>query len=120
MIWALAHRRHARWALPSAIVAVAAIVVTLLVVRDVLPDTPAEAGALVRGLEHRFGTGASLVLLYLEESGFPLPVPGDVYVAYVGSRFAQSPLLLVVMWLAIVAVVTAGATNMSLLSRRFG
>jgi membrane protein DedA with SNARE-associated domain len=116
----LTHRRYARWALPSAIVAVAAVMVTLLVVWDVLPDTPAEAGALVRGLEHRFGTGASLVLLYLEESGLPLPVPGDVYVAYVGSRFAQSPLLLVVVWLAIVAVVTAGATNMYLLSRRFG
>jgi membrane protein DedA with SNARE-associated domain len=117
---ALAHRRHARWALPSVAVAVVAAVVALLVIGDVLPDTPAEAGALARGLEHRFGTGASLVLLYMEESGVPLPVPGDVYVAYVGSRFAQSPLLLVAMWLAIVVVVTAGATNMYLLSRRFG
>jgi hypothetical protein len=32
----------------------------------------------------QFGVLASLSLLYVEESGLPLPVRGDVYVAYIG------------------------------------
>jgi membrane protein DedA with SNARE-associated domain len=117
--WALA-RRHARWVFLSAVLAVVVGLVALLVIADMLPDTPAEARAMIMHVEHRFGTAASLALLYTEESGFPLPVPGDVYVIYVGSRFGQSPLLLVAAWLGIIAVVTAGASNLYLLSRRFG
>ena len=71
-------------------------------------------------LLRRFGVGASLGVLYIEESGLPLPVPGDVYVAYVGHVAAGSMMRLVAAWLAIIAVVTAGASNLYLISRRWG
>jgi membrane-associated protein len=56
----------------------------------------------------------------VEESGVPLPVPGDVYVAYLGNLAAGSVPALVAAWLGIIAVIVAGATNLYLLSRRWG
>jgi membrane protein DedA with SNARE-associated domain len=69
---------------------------------------------------HRFGAPASFVLLYLEESGVLLPVPGDVYVIYLGSHFGHSLLDWVAAWLGVIVVVAAGATNLYLISRRWG
>ena len=68
----------------------------------------------------RFGATGSLALLYIEESGVPLPVPGDVYVAYLGHLSAGNSSRLVGSWLAIITVVTAGASNLYLISRRWG
>lgn len=76
----------------------------------------ASLGALVRGK----GYLGAVALLYLEESGVPMPVPGDFFVMYVGSRTNGRPLLLVVAWLALTATVVLGSTNLYLLSRRFG
>jgi membrane protein DedA with SNARE-associated domain len=47
-------------------------------------------------------------------------VPGDVYVAYLGKVNASSSAHLVLAWLGIMAVVVGGATNLFLVSRRFG
>jgi len=74
----------------------------------------------VSRLLKRFGVGASLLLLYIEESGIPLPVPGDVYVIYLGQASARSPSRLVASWLAIIAAVLAASSNLYLLSRRWG
>jgi membrane protein DedA with SNARE-associated domain len=79
----------------------------------------AAAGQLARSFVARFGPAASLVLLYLEESGIPLPVPGDVYVAYLG-HIAGSPLRWLAAWIGIVIAVVAGASNLYLISRRWG
>jgi len=68
----------------------------------------------------RYGAGGSLALLYIEESGLPLPIPGDVYVAYLGHLSRGSWTLLISSWLAVIAVVTAGSTNLYLISRRWG
>ena len=68
----------------------------------------------------RFGVWASFALLYVEESGIPLPVPGDVYVTYLGHKAAGSWLKLLGSWVAVIAVVTAGSTNLYVLSRRYG
>jgi membrane-associated protein len=76
-------------------------------------------GQLASGFIGRFGPAASLVLLYLEESGIPLPVPGDVYVAYLG-HIAGSPLHWVAAWIGIVLAVVGGASNLYLVSRRWG
>jgi membrane protein DedA with SNARE-associated domain len=67
-----------------------------------------------------YGAGGSLALLYIEESGLPLPVPGDVYVAYLGHLSAGNSTRLIGSWLAIITVVTAGASNLYLISRRWG
>jgi membrane-associated protein len=66
-----------------------------------------------------YGAPACLALLYVEESGVPLPVPGDVYVVYLGTLSAGSLAKLAGAWLAIIAVVVAGATNLYLISRRW-
>src|ERR1700694_4492218 len=55
----------------------------------------------------------------MEESGVHLPVPGDVYVAYLGKLNAASISNLVLAWLGIIAVVVGGATNLYLISRRW-
>ncbi len=65
---------------------------------------------------------APLLLLFVEESGVPLPVPGDVIIAYTGYRLAthpNSPAL----WEAFVAAqvsALAGATILFFVSRRWG
>ena len=74
----------------------------------------------LRSFVRSYGAFGSLALLYVEESGVPLPVPGDVYVTYLGHVAAGSASRLLLSWIAIIAVVTAGATNLYLLSRRWG
>jgi membrane protein DedA with SNARE-associated domain len=99
-----------------------AVVLTLLLtalLEGDIPDALSDAIELARRLVVRFGPVASLLLLYLEESGVPLPVPGDVYVAYLG-HLADSALKWVAAWLGIIAVVVAGASNLYLISRRWG
>ncbi|MGH7921299.1 MAG: DedA family protein [Candidatus Dormibacteraceae bacterium] len=68
----------------------------------------------------RLGPGASFVGLYLEESGVPLPVPGDALVLYLGHHFASSPPALIGVWCGLEVAVVAGATNLYLLARHFG
>lgn len=62
----------------------------------------------------------ALALLYVEESGVPLFLPGDVLVIYAGHRAAGDPVALVVAWLFSVLAVTLGATNLYLLARWLG
>lgn len=76
-------------------------------------------GQLGRFVISRFGPAASLALLYIEESGIPLPVPGDVYVAYLGHT-ADSWVRWVAAWVGVVVAVVAGASNLYLVSRRWG
>jgi len=59
-------------------------------------------------------------LLYLEESGVPLPAPGDVFVMYVGIRVPHHLAAWVAAWLGLVLAVVLGATNLYLISRRWG
>jgi len=51
-----------------------------------LPEEVGELASPVNRLLTRFGVPASLFLLYIEESGIALPVPGDGYVLYLPSR----------------------------------
>lgn len=65
----------------------------------------------------RFGIPGSLFLLYLEESGVPLPLPGDAILIYLGS---QSPLPFLLTLLFVTLTVAAGSSNLYYLSSRFG
>ena len=67
-----------------------------------------------------YGSAGSLALLYIEESGIPLPVPGDVYVLYLGRHAFGSLPRLIASWLGIIAVVTLGSSNLYWISRRWG
>src|SRR2546423_13494235 len=62
----------------------------------------------------------ALALLYVEESGVPIFVPGDVLVIYAGHRTASDPLALALAWLVAVLAVTLGASNLYLLARWLG
>lgn len=67
---------------------------------------------------HTFLAGYGL--LYIEESGIPLPAPGDVFVVYVGAHIPRNLVTWVVAWLGLILAVTLGATNLFFISRRFG
>ena len=58
--------------------------------------------------------------LYVEESGVPLPAPGDVFVMYVGVHVPHNIVAWLAAWLGLILVVVLGATNLFYLSRRFG
>lgn len=68
----------------------------------------------------RHGYLGAFALLYMEESGVPLLVPGDAFVLYVGHRLPASLLPWTAAWLGLTAAVTLGATNLYFLSRWLG
>jgi membrane protein DedA with SNARE-associated domain len=103
-----------------AVTVLAVILAGIAIVEGDVPEDLTHIGSLVVGLLNRFGAAACLSLLYIEESGIPLPVPGDFYVAFMGRLNAGSMPHLLVAWLAIIAVVLAGATNLYWLARRWG
>jgi membrane protein DedA with SNARE-associated domain len=98
---------------------VAAIVVSAILQGDV-PDV-LEAGTVwVRHILHRYTYLASYGLLYIEESGIPLPAPGDVFVMYVGAHVPRNIVSWFVAWVGLIGVVVLGATNLFFISRKFG
>ena len=58
--------------------------------------------------------------LYFEETGVPLPAPGDVFVMYVGAHIPRQWGWWIGAWLGLILVVVLGATNLYFISRRFG
>jgi membrane protein DedA with SNARE-associated domain len=113
-----ASRRRLLALLP--VLGVALVLLLLAFLEGDLPEELTDLGALVRTALTRYGAPVSLGLLYVEESGVPLPVPGDVYVAYLGHLSAGSWARLAASWVGCIAVVVAGSTNLYLVSRRWG
>lgn len=111
--------RRRTWIRAVSVLAVAIVLLAAALLQGDLPEEFSDLGSSVNRLLRRFGVGASLFLLYVEESGVPLPVPGDVYVIYLG-QVSAGPASLIASWLAIIAVVVAGSSNLYLLSRRWG
>lgn len=103
-----------------AVIAIALSVVLLAFVERGLPEDLSDLADAVGSLLRHFGAPASLALLYLEETGIPSPLPGDVYVAYLGSLTTGSIPRWIGAWLGIIAAVVAGSSNMFLISRRWG
>ena len=109
--------RHVAFVLPPLALLVAVVVV--LLESDQTADLAAAAETAGQ-LVSRLGPAASFVGLYLEESGVPVPVSGDVFVVYLGHHFSISAPKLVGAWLGLVAVVVGGSSNMYFVSRRWG
>ncbi len=79
-----------------------------------------DADASISALLKSYGYLGGFALIYIEESGIPLFIPGDVFLLYVGSRLPHEFPILCAAWLGFVLAVTLGSTNLYLLSRRFG
>jgi membrane protein DedA with SNARE-associated domain len=100
-----------------ALVVAAAVVLSAILQGDV-PDVPRLH--FLRPFFHRYSYLASYALLYIEESGIPLPAPGDVFVMYVGAHIPRNLFSWIVAWLGLIGVVVLGATNLFFISRKFG
>jgi membrane protein DedA with SNARE-associated domain len=110
--------RPLEWAAVG-LVALAVLIVLALLYGD-LPEFFRVGGLHMRELLARNPYIPGFALLYIEESGVPLPAPGDVFVMYVGTRVPHHLGAWVLAWLGLIAAVVLGATNLFLLSRRFG
>lgn len=67
-----------------------------------------------------YGYLGGFALIYIEESGVPLFIPGDAFLIYVGNRLPHNVPVFLAAWLGFIVAVTFGATNLYLLSRRYG
>jgi membrane protein DedA with SNARE-associated domain len=108
-----------RWAAAVLVAVVGALILVAILEGD-LPEAVASGAHTVGHLLRRFGQLAAFGLLYLEESGVPMPMPGDVFVMYVGHRSARGLLTWLAAWLGLIAVVLLGASNLYWISRRWG
>lgn len=102
-----------------ALIVIAAIVLIAFFADDV-PEVVHGGGRIFREFFHQNQFVPGYVLLYLEESGIPLPAPGDVFVMYVGVHVPRHFAAWIVAWLGLILAVVLGATNLFLISRRYG
>ena len=71
----------------------------------------------IRLLLERYDLAAVIVMVLLEEMGLPLPLPGDVGMAYAGYRVEQGAQNPVVSFLALVAATLAGSSALYWMAR---
>src|ERR1700716_1235286 len=112
-----AHPR--RWTLGVFVAAIVGLVVFAILEGDI-PELVRDGAFVVGHLLRRFGVAAAFGLLYAEESGVPMPMPGDVFVMYVGHHATQSLLTILAAWLGLITVVVLGASNLFFISQRWG
>ena len=115
---AIAAQRR-RWTVGLLLAAIVAVAAFAILEGD-LPEAVGHGARVVGHLLRQYGLAAAFGLLYLEESGVPMPMPGDVFVMYVGHHSAHGLLTLVAAWLGLIAVVVLGASNLYFISRRWG
>jgi membrane protein DedA with SNARE-associated domain len=113
--------RSTRWRIVGGVglLIVVIVVMWLLIEHDAsgeLPGADRSIGEILRNEGYLVG----FVLIYIEESGVPLFIPGDAFLLYVGHRLPHNFPILFAAWLGFTLAVTLGATNLYLLSRRYG
>jgi membrane protein DedA with SNARE-associated domain len=101
-------------------VLVAAAILVSAILQGEVPEVVSWARGWIRPLLQRYSYMAGFGLLYIEESGIPLPVPGDIFVMYVGAHVPRNLLSWLAAWLGLIGVVVLGSTNLFFISRRFG
>jgi membrane protein DedA with SNARE-associated domain len=110
-----------RWriAAGAALVVLVIIAMAWFVRHDAAGQAP-EADKAIRDLLRHYGYLVGFALIYIEESGLPLFIPGDAFLLYVGHRLPRNVPVFLFAWLGFVVAVTFGATNLYLISRRYG
>lgn len=101
-------------------IAVALVLVAVEALEGDFTDVFSDLVDIAQTNVSRIGPPGAVGLLYLEESGVPLPIPGDVWVVYLGTQTIGSLGATFAAWLAIVVFVVAGASNLYLISRHYG
>lgn len=104
----------------GALLLVAVIVLIGLLAENDAAGAVADADASIGALLSQYGYLAGFALIYIEESGIPLFIPGDAFLVYVGHSLPYSFPVLFAAWLGFILAVVLGATNLYLVSRRFG
>lgn len=66
------------------------------------------------------GAYAPLLLLLLEEAGVPLPIPGDVVIAYTGYQVSLGTIPYITAFLTLLISVLVGSSALYYFSARFG
>ncbi len=103
---------------------VLALVAIVIIISALVDDdlfAPILTGtSAVRGILRQHGFLGATGLLYVEESGLPVPAPGDLFVLYVGAHAPKDPLLWLAAFGGVIAAVLLGASNLYLISRHFG
>lgn len=112
-------RRHPLHLVAIALAVLFAILLSAIVYGD-LPEFVHTGGRGLRAFFNHYTFVPGFALLYVEESGIPLPAPGDVFVMYVGVHIPHTLWAWLVAWFGLILAVTLGATNLFLVSRRFG
>src|SRR5213595_4350043 len=97
-----------------------AVIIVLAVLYGDLPEFVHEGDLALREFMRQNSYLPGFALLYLEESGVPLPAPGDVFVMDVGTRIPHAPVAWIAAWFGLVVSVVFGATNLYLISKRYG
>jgi membrane protein DedA with SNARE-associated domain len=95
------------------------VVMWLLVEHEAAGQAP-QADVTIRDYLDRYGYLVGFLLIYIEESGVPLFIPGDGFLLYVGHRLPFNFPILFAAWIGFTLAVTLGATNLYLLARRYG
>src|SRR3977135_2683081 len=111
----------ARWRILGGIVLLIGVIVGmwLLVEHEAAGQAP-QADATIRSLLSQYGYLAGFAFIYIEESGVPLFIPGDAFLLYVGHRLPPNLPVFLLAEVGFVIAVTFGATNLYLISRRYG
>src|SRR5260370_34222199 len=89
-------------------------------VKGDVPDVVMSGMRWIGHILHRYSYVGSYGLLYLEETGVPLPAAGDVFVMYVGAHVPRYLGAWVLSGLGLLRVVVLGATNLVFTSSRLG
>src|SRR5919108_3635740 len=103
----------------AVLVVVAGLIVLALLYGD-LPEIWRFGGQMLRAFYRNNAYLPGFAALYVEESGLPLPAPGDVFVMYVGIHVPHNLVAWIAAWLGLILAVVLGATNLFLLSRKYG
>jgi membrane-associated protein len=96
------------------------VLVVLALLYGELPEFLNPLGRELRDFMRRNQYLPGYGALYIEESGVPLPAPGDVFVMYVGAHIPRHWAAWIGAWLGLILAVVLGATNLYLISRRWG
>jgi membrane-associated protein len=104
----------------GALVVVAVIAVMVVLIQNDASSSDVKVDASIGAVLRDSGYLGGFVLIYIEESGPPLFIPGDAFLIYVGNRLPHDEVIFVAAWVGFILAVTFGATNLYLLSRHFG